>query len=39
MTIRRDANAETAMQYLIWALEEIEKAGKQEAAHYARLAL
>jgi hypothetical protein len=28
-----------AMQYLIWALEEIEKAGNQKAAQHARNAL
>jgi len=39
MTVRRNADAETAMQYLIWALEEIEKVGNQEAAHHARIAL
>ena len=27
------------MQYLIWALEDIERAGNQKAAHHARLAL
>ena len=27
------------MQYLIWALEEIEKAGNPDAARHARLAL
>jgi hypothetical protein len=28
-----------AMQYLVWALEEIEKAGNQKAAQHARSAL
>jgi hypothetical protein len=28
-----------AIQYLIWALEEIEKAGHPKAAHHARIAL
>jgi hypothetical protein len=32
-------NAEAAMQYLIWALEEMEKSGNQEAARHARTAL
>jgi hypothetical protein len=35
----RNANAEAAMQYLIWALEEIEKAGNKEAARHAGIAL
>jgi hypothetical protein len=39
MPIRRTANAETAIQYLTWALEEIEKIGNREAAHKARIAL
>jgi hypothetical protein len=39
MTIRRDTNAQAAMQYLIWALENIEKAGNQKAAKHARIAL
>jgi hypothetical protein len=39
MTVRRNANAEAATQYLIWALEHIEKAGNQKAAHHARMAL
>jgi hypothetical protein len=38
MTFRRDAQA-AATQYLTWALEEIEKAGHQKAAHHARIAL
>jgi hypothetical protein len=29
----------TAMQYLMWALEYIEKTGDHKAAHHARLAL
>jgi len=33
-----DAHA-AAVQYLIWALEEIERAGAQKAAHHARMAL
>jgi hypothetical protein len=33
-----DAHA-AAVQYLIWALEEIEKAGDQHAAQHARMAL
>jgi hypothetical protein len=38
MTVRK-TDAEAASQYLIWALEEIEKVGNQKAAHHARLAL
>jgi len=38
MTIRRNPDAEAAMQYLVWAPEEIEKSGHQKAAHHARLA-
>ncbi|WP_426614527.1 PAS domain-containing protein [Bradyrhizobium sp. McL0616] len=34
----RDANPQTAMQYLKWALEHIEKADNQKAAHHARIA-
>jgi|EndMetStandDraft_4_1072995.scaffolds.fasta_scaffold366479_1 hypothetical protein len=39
MTIRPDSHAATAMQYLTWALEFIEKTGDLKAAHHARLAL
>ncbi|WP_187399189.1 MULTISPECIES: hypothetical protein [Bradyrhizobium] len=39
MTIRHDSDAMTAMQYLLWALEHIEKTGDRKAAHHARLAL
>jgi hypothetical protein len=39
MTGHRNANAETAMQYLAWALEDIEKTGNQKAAHHVRIAL
>jgi hypothetical protein len=39
MTIHSNPDAEAATQYLIWALEEIEKTGDQEAAYHARLAL
>ena len=39
MTVRRNANVETAMQYLTWALEYIEKANNQKAACHARMAL
>jgi hypothetical protein len=39
MTIRPDSDADTAMQYLMWALEYIEKTGDLKAAHHARLAL
>ena len=39
MTVLRNANAEAALQYLVWALEDIEKAGNQKAAQHARLAV
>lgn len=40
MTVRKtNADAQTAMQYLIWALEFIEKAGNRKAAGHARSAL
>jgi hypothetical protein len=39
MTIRDDTDAEAALQYLIWALEEIERISNQHAAHHTRLAL
>jgi hypothetical protein len=39
MTIRSDPDAATAMQYLVWALEYIEKTGDLKAVHHARLAL
>ena len=32
-------DAEAALQYLVWALEEIKKIGNKEAAHHARRAL
>jgi hypothetical protein len=38
MTLR-NADASAAMQYLIWALEEIEKEGCPKAANHARLAI
>ena len=34
-----NSHAQTAMQLLVWALEEIEKAGNMEAEQYARSAL
>jgi hypothetical protein len=34
-----DRPHEAAIQYLIWALEEIEKTGSKEAAEHARSAL
>ena len=34
-----DPNAVTAMQYLIWSLELIEKIGDREASRHTRLAL
>lgn len=39
MTTDLDENAETAMQYLQWALEGIEKVGNQKAARHVRIAL
>ena len=40
MTGPSNPNAQKAAeQYLIWALEEIEKAGHPKAAHHARIAL
>lgn len=39
MTIRSKSHAEAALQYLIWALEEVEKAANQKAAHHVRSAL
>jgi hypothetical protein len=39
MTVRPDPDAATAMQYLTWALEFIEKTGDRTAANHTRLAL
>lgn len=39
MSFARNASTEAAVQYLTWALEQIEEAGNQEAARHARLAL
>jgi hypothetical protein len=39
MIVCRNANVETAMQYLVWALENIEKTGNQKAAHHIRIAM
>jgi hypothetical protein len=39
MTVPRYSDAEAAMQYLMWALEYIEKAGNQKAAQHIRIAL
>lgn len=39
MNIPPDPDAATAIQYLMWALEYIEKTGDLTAAHHARLAL
>lgn len=35
----RNADAEAALQYLVWALEHIEKVGNQKAARHTRNAL
>ncbi|WP_176721956.1 hypothetical protein [Bradyrhizobium sp. LMTR 3] len=39
MTIRPDPPAVIAMQYLMWAIEYIDKTGDLKAARHARLAL
>ena len=39
VTFRRNPDAGAAMQYLAWALEEIEKAGSQKAACHTRAAM
>jgi hypothetical protein len=39
MTVFRDAAAEAALQYLVWALELIEKTGNQKAGQHVRRAL
>jgi hypothetical protein len=39
MTEPSDPPVQTATQYLVWALEEIEKSGNQNAAEYARHAI
>lgn len=39
MTVDGNADLEAAMQYLAWALEQIEKMGNHEAARHACLAL
>jgi hypothetical protein len=36
---RNASNVQAAMQYLIWALEDIEKTGNHKAAKHARIAL
>jgi hypothetical protein len=33
------SQAQTAIQYLVWAIEEIEKTGNKEAAQHARVVL
>jgi hypothetical protein len=38
MPVRRNPDAEVAMQYLTWALGEIEKTGDEVAARYTRIA-
>ena len=35
----RNPDAQAAVQYLLWALEEIEKSGHVRAARHARMAL
>jgi hypothetical protein len=39
MTFRRNPDAEAVMQYLTWALEEMEKSGSQTAARHTRAAM
>jgi hypothetical protein len=39
MSDRNTAHHDTAIQYLAWAVEEIEKSGNEEAARHARAAL
>jgi len=39
MAVVLSADAQAAIQYLTWALEEIEKTGNRKAAQHARLAL
>jgi hypothetical protein len=39
MTVPRNPDPEAAVQYLIWALEEIERRGNQKTAQHARLAI
>jgi hypothetical protein len=39
MTCRRNPDAEAAMQYLTWALEEMEKGGSRTAARHTRAAI
>ena len=39
MTAASNPDNKTAMQYLVWALEEIEKTGNEKAAQHARSAL
>jgi hypothetical protein len=39
VTFRRNPDAEAANQYLLWALEEIEKVGSQKAARHTRAAM
>jgi hypothetical protein len=36
---QRDPDVEAALQYLMWALEHIERAGNRKAADHARLAI
>jgi len=39
LTKQRDPDVEAALQYLMWALEHIERAGNRKAADHARLAM
>jgi hypothetical protein len=36
---RPDPHVVTSMQYLVWAIEDIEKTGNHKAMHHVRLAL
>jgi hypothetical protein len=39
LTKQRNPDVETALQYLMWALEHVERAGNRKAADHARLAI
>ncbi|MBR0801792.1 hypothetical protein JQ615_41370 [Bradyrhizobium jicamae] len=39
MATERNPHVEAAMQYLAWAIEEVEKTGHQKATHHVRTAL
>jgi hypothetical protein len=39
LTKQRNPDVETALQYLMWALEHVDRAGNRKAADHARLAI